>query len=72
VRSTLLNDFNIEVGGGLGALRGKIWRVGLMGINSNEKTVITALEALERALRKEGYKVTAGEGVRAAADFFSK
>lgn len=72
VRSTLLNDFNIEVGGGLGALRGKIWRVGLMGINSNEKTVIIALEALERALRKEGYKVIAGEGVRAAADFFSK
>jgi len=72
VRTTLLNHFNIEVGGGLGVLAGKIWRVGLMGINSNEKTVILVLEALERALKKEGYELSMGEGVRAAIEFFSK
>jgi alanine-glyoxylate transaminase/serine-glyoxylate transaminase/serine-pyruvate transaminase len=72
VRGTLLNDFNIEVGGGLGGLSGKLWRVGLMGVNSAEKTVILALEALERVLRKEGYKVPTGEGVRAAIEFFSQ
>jgi alanine-glyoxylate transaminase/serine-glyoxylate transaminase/serine-pyruvate transaminase len=31
IRKRLLNDYHIEVGGGLGALKGKIWRVGLMG-----------------------------------------
>lgn len=72
VRGTLLNDFNIEFGGGLGALSGKLWRVGLMGVNSTEKTVILALEALERALRKEGHRLAAGEGVRAAIEFFSQ
>ena len=72
VRTTLLNDFNIEIGGGLGVLAGKIWRVGLMGINSNEKTVILVLEALESALKKEGYELKKGEGVRAATEFFTK
>jgi alanine-glyoxylate transaminase/serine-glyoxylate transaminase/serine-pyruvate transaminase len=72
VRTTLLNDFNIEVGGGLGALGGKIWRVGLMGVNSNEGTVCMVLEALERALKKEGYALRFGEGVKAATEFYSK
>ena len=70
VRKRLLNDFSIEIGGGLGVLRGKIWRVGLMGINSNEKVVMTALGALELALRREGYQVKIGEGSRAALQFY--
>jgi alanine-glyoxylate transaminase/serine-glyoxylate transaminase/serine-pyruvate transaminase len=72
VRATLLNEFNMEVGGGLGALSGKIWRVGLMGINSNEGTVCLVLEAFERALKKEGYSLKFGEGVKAATEFYSK
>ena len=55
---------------GLGVLRGKIWRVGLMGINSNEKVVTTALSALELALKLEGYPVKIGEGSRAALEFY--
>ena len=66
VRRTLLNDFNITVSGGLGALKGKIWRIGLMGINSTEKNVILVLEALEKALKKEAYPVKLGEGVASA------
>lgn len=50
VRSTLLKDFNIEIGGGLGELKGKIWRVGLMGINSTEETVRKFAKALKKSL----------------------
>ena len=72
VRRTLLNDFNIEIGGGLGELEGKIWRIGLMGINACERNVILVLEALERALRKEGLPVKPGEGVAAAVEVFEE
>ncbi len=70
VRKTLLDQFNVEIGGGLGALAGKIWRIGLMGINSDEKCVILLLEALERALLKEGWLGRLGEGVSAAINYY--
>jgi len=71
VRGTLLEDFNITVSGGLGTLKGKLWRIGLMGINSSERNVILVLEALERALKKEGYPAKLGSGVAAAMDTLS-
>jgi alanine-glyoxylate transaminase/serine-glyoxylate transaminase/serine-pyruvate transaminase len=46
----LLEDYNIEIGGGLGELAGKVWRVGLMGFNSRPETVLTLLKALEQVL----------------------
>jgi alanine-glyoxylate transaminase / serine-glyoxylate transaminase / serine-pyruvate transaminase len=46
----LLNEFNIEVGGGLGELAGKVWRVGLMGFNSRKEPVDWLLEALRQLL----------------------
>lgn len=55
VRSTLLNDYGIEIGGGLGPLKNKIWRVGLMGSSSSRNNVVLLLSALERALKKEGF-----------------
>lgn len=55
VVSILLNEYNIEVGGGLGELAGKVWRVGLMGYNSRPDVVLTLLAAFENALRKVGY-----------------
>ncbi|EME32395.1 Serine--pyruvate aminotransferase [Galdieria sulphuraria] len=55
VISILLNEYNIEVGGGLGELAGKVWRVGLMGYNSRPDVVLTLLAAFENALRKVGY-----------------
>ena len=70
VRKMLLNDFNIDIGGGLGTLKGKIWRIGLMGMNSSERNVILVLEALERALVREGFKTEACRGIRAAAEFY--
>jgi alanine-glyoxylate transaminase/serine-glyoxylate transaminase/serine-pyruvate transaminase len=53
VRSRLLNQHNIEIGSGLGALKGKIWRVGLMGSNSTENTVLLLLSALRSTLAPE-------------------
>ena len=50
VRKRLLNDFNIEVGAGLGPLKGKVWRVGLMGETSKVENVQTLLGALRTCL----------------------
>jgi alanine-glyoxylate transaminase/serine-glyoxylate transaminase/serine-pyruvate transaminase len=68
VRRTLLESFNIEIGGGLGPLAGRIWRVGLMGAGSSSQLVLLFLSALERALRAQGYRLEPGAGTAAAAD----
>jgi alanine-glyoxylate transaminase/serine-glyoxylate transaminase/serine-pyruvate transaminase len=46
LRSLLLNEFNIEIGAGLGPLAGKIWRIGLMGEGARKENVDRLLEAL--------------------------
>jgi alanine-glyoxylate transaminase/serine-glyoxylate transaminase/serine-pyruvate transaminase len=51
VRKHLLNDFNLEIGAGLGSLAGKIWRIGLMGYASNPKNIMYCLGALEAVLK---------------------
>jgi len=56
VRIRLLNEHNIEIGAGFGALKGKIWRIGLMGAGSTENNVLLLLSALRRVLQGEGYK----------------
>ena len=50
LRTTLLNDYNLEIGSGLGALAGKIVRIGLMGHSSNNRNVLLCLAAIESAL----------------------
>ena len=50
IRTQLLNEFGIEVGPGLGPLKGKIWRVGLMGYNATDTNVEHFLEALGKCL----------------------
>jgi alanine-glyoxylate transaminase/serine-glyoxylate transaminase/serine-pyruvate transaminase len=66
VRTQLLDEFNIEIAGGLGPLKGKIWRVGLMGYCSQKPNVLLFLAALEKVLLEMGFKVAAGAGVGAA------
>ena len=51
VRGRLLNEFNLEIGAGLGALAGKVWRIGLMGHACNQRNVDYCLGALEKVLR---------------------
>ena len=72
VRGRLLRDYSIEIGGGLGALKGQVWRIGLMGYNSTKKTVLTFLGALETVLRAEGYTVGAGLAQTAALDVYAQ
>jgi len=50
VRGRLLNEFHIEIGGGLGPLAGKIWRIGLMGHTARPENVDRVLSALEKVL----------------------
>ena len=71
VRSALLNDFNLEIGAGLGALAGKTWRIGLMGFASNESNVLACLTALEAVLSREGASIHRGAGLAAAGEVFS-
>jgi alanine-glyoxylate transaminase/serine-glyoxylate transaminase/serine-pyruvate transaminase len=65
-RKMLLSEFGIEVGGGLGDLKGKAWRIGLMGYNSRPGVVLQFLGALEQCLARLGAKVPAGAAVVAA------
>jgi alanine-glyoxylate transaminase/serine-glyoxylate transaminase/serine-pyruvate transaminase len=55
IRKILLSQYNVEIGGGLGALKGKVWRIGLMGAASTRKNVNTCLSALAGALRQCDY-----------------
>ncbi|MBI5967879.1 MAG: alanine--glyoxylate aminotransferase family protein [Deltaproteobacteria bacterium] len=72
VRKTLLEEYNLEIGGGLGNLKGKIWRVGLMGHSSSETNVLYFLTALEQTLRAQGFEVPRGAGATAAKEFYSR
>jgi len=51
VRGQLLDQFNLEIGGGLGALAGKIWRIGLMGCSSNPQNIKLCVAALDSVLK---------------------
>ncbi|MCB1864753.1 MAG: alanine--glyoxylate aminotransferase family protein [Chromatiales bacterium] len=66
VRSRLLNEFNLEIGAGLGALAGKIWRIGLMGYAARPQNVLFALGALETVLGEMSAQIEAGRAVAAA------
>ncbi len=66
VRKQLLNEFGIEIGGGLGPMAGKTWRIGLMGAACTNRNVLLLLAALERCLNDQGISVDAGAGVAAA------
>ena len=66
VRSYLLKSFNLEIGGGLGALGGKVWRVGLMGYSSSAENLLFFLSALSRALGVQGFKTDLSSGIAAA------
>lgn len=67
VRRRLLEDYSIEIAGGLGALRGKIWRIGLMGHSCNRRNVMLFLAAFEEILMDMGYRFDKGAGIEAAA-----
>ncbi len=66
VRKRLLADYNLEIGAGLGALAGKVLRIGLMGASSTPNHVTLCLSALESVLPMAGAKIKAGVALPAA------
>lgn len=52
IRSRLINEYNIEIAGGLGDLKGKIWRIGLMGYSSRPENVLLLLSAMKKLLHQ--------------------
>lgn len=65
VRTALLERHGIEIVGGLGALKGQVWRIGLMGYSSNRNNVLLLLGALEEILTELG--CPSADGVQAAS-----
>jgi alanine-glyoxylate transaminase / serine-glyoxylate transaminase / serine-pyruvate transaminase len=72
VRNQLLEEFNIEIAGGLGPLKGRLWRVGLMGHCSQKPYVLLFLAALEKTLIDQGFRVASGAGVGAAIQSYTQ
>ncbi|GHO52471.1 pyridoxal-phosphate-dependent aminotransferase family protein [Ktedonobacter robiniae] len=71
VRKALLNEYSIEVGGGLGELKGRLIRIGLMGYNASRQNVYTVLSALEHILPECGYTLPQpGAALKAAEAYY--
>jgi alanine-glyoxylate transaminase/serine-glyoxylate transaminase/serine-pyruvate transaminase len=66
VRAALLSEYNLEIGAGLGAMAGKIWRVGLMGYASSQTNVLFCLGALDAVLSGMKAPIKSGVAVEAA------
>src|SRR6266571_2481805 len=66
VRKALLDEYNIEIGGGFGPLKGHVIRIGLMGYNSCRKNVDIVLSALGHVLPRCGFKTNVGAALAAA------
>jgi alanine-glyoxylate transaminase/serine-glyoxylate transaminase/serine-pyruvate transaminase len=66
VRARLLNEYDLEIGAGLGPMAGKIWRIGLMGYASNRRNVLLCLGALDAVLSDMGAPIDGGVAVGAA------
>lgn len=72
LRRRLLDEYNIEIAGGLGQLKGKVWRIGLMGTSATANNVLLLLSVLERLLGEENVKMAPGAGVAAAERFYQE
>jgi alanine-glyoxylate transaminase/serine-glyoxylate transaminase/serine-pyruvate transaminase len=72
VRRQLLTEWNVEIGGGLGPLKGRAWRIGLMGYSARQENVMLVLAGLETCLRQAGVAVPRGAAVEAAAGSYAE
>ena len=72
VRKSLLDEFNIEIAGGLGLLAGKIWRIGMLGSGATQANVVYFLSALEVIFKRMGYIEQVGGAVSAATRVFAE
>jgi alanine-glyoxylate transaminase / serine-glyoxylate transaminase / serine-pyruvate transaminase len=72
LRDQLLDEFNIEIAGGIGATKGHIWRVGLMGFCSQKSFVLQLLAAFDKVLLDQGHSHAPGSGVGAAIRVYTR
>jgi alanine-glyoxylate transaminase/serine-glyoxylate transaminase/serine-pyruvate transaminase len=72
VRSALLQQYNLEIGAGLGAFAGKAWRIGLMGSACTQNNVLLCLSALDNVLSEQSAKINSGAAVQAARAIFAE
>jgi len=72
VRKALLHDFDIEIGGGLGPVAGKAWRIGLMGHGAQQANVTYLISALEVIFKKLGYTDRVGDASAAATRVYAE
>ena len=66
LRRHLLVNFNLEIGGGLGELKDKVWRIGLMGHSSSPEKILFLLSAMNVALAAQGVKTDLAGGQEVA------
>lgn len=71
VRNRLLNDYQLEIGAGLGVMAGKVWRIGLMGHACSARNVLLCLNALDDVLCQTGASFNKGTAVKAAHEVLS-
>ena len=72
VRRRLLEDYGLEIGAGLGAFAGRVWRIGLMGHSARARNVLVCLGALEAVLADMGVPVENGSAVGAARRVYAR
>jgi len=71
-RNQLLDEFNIEIAGGIGALKGQIWRLGTMGYCSQKQFILQLLAAMDKALLDQGHRHSPGAGVAGAIKSYAQ
>jgi alanine-glyoxylate transaminase / serine-glyoxylate transaminase / serine-pyruvate transaminase len=71
VRNQLLDEFNIEIAGGIGATKGQIWRLGTMGYCSQKQFILQLLAALDKVLADNGHRHSPGAGVGGAIQSYA-
>jgi alanine-glyoxylate transaminase/serine-glyoxylate transaminase/serine-pyruvate transaminase len=71
VRNQLLDEFNIEIAGGIGATKGQIWRLGTMGYCSQKQFILQLLGALDKVLVDNGHRHSPGAGVGGAIQSYA-
>jgi len=72
VRGRLLSEYNLEIGAGLGALAGKVWRIGLMGHSSRAENILLCIGALESVLGEMGAEINQGVALPAMQQALSR
>ncbi|MDQ6997663.1 MAG: alanine--glyoxylate aminotransferase family protein [Mariprofundus sp.] len=72
LRTTLLNDYNLEIGAGLGPMAGNVWRIGLMGYAARKDNVLLCLSALDDVLSRMHAPIQHGVAIAAATAFYAQ